>query len=248
MSDISKIKVAGVTYDVKDNLARKGSYTSIELLWDGNTENLESISPVEGATFYRVSDALEMSNDQYLIGNSSSLGLQMLMGNIGISSDSSSNFEQISLISIIPLILGLNFGNGSFVSSSLNLQENSAFGQLVIEIFGSAATPELEEELRQLSSSGIQIGVNMFSNMIMYINAPHSCIFTHLANFLFGIESFEVPAGLWLIKVVTSEENESDFIFIDSVYLASPEVSKVVDHGIKTMFTLLQQGLPISTT
>ena len=78
---------------------------------------------------------------------------------------------------------------------------------------------------------------------MMYINAPQECTLDLVAKFLFGIDgTITIPAGLWLMKT------NNDIFFIDSVYLASPKLSKVMDYGVSVMADMLMNGtLPLST-
>lgn len=239
MANISEIKVNGNLYNIKDTYARNGDYCNICLIWDGNSENLEAINIDELNTLYRVNDAIEMSNDQYLIGNSSNLH-SFLMN----QSSSSEEISEIAIMGLLPMMLGINLGPANPVSSSCNLQENNTFGQYCIYMFGSAAGPELETELRELANSGIQIGVNLNMRKIMYINAPYECTLNYLAQFVFGIEEpITIPAGLWFNKIFNEE------VYIDTLYLASSILSKIMDNGLLILFNQMENGtLPLSLT
>lgn len=234
MASISEIKLNGNLYDIKDAYARNGDFCSICAIWDGNTEGLDAIDINDNNHLYRIGDSIEMTNDQYLIGNSISI-MSLLLSN---SSD-----NEIMVLSLLPSMLGINFGPGNFIGSSLNLQENTAFGQFCIQIFGDQVTEEFQSELRNLCESNIQIGVNLNVNKMMYINAPQECTLDLVAKFLFGIDgTITIPAGLWLMKT------NNDIFFIDSVYLASPKLSKVMDYGVSVMADMLMNGtLPLST-
>lgn len=79
MADISTITVNGSLYDIKDSVARNSDAAQIVCVWDGNTDGLNSFSPDDMYSYYRISDAIEMSNDQILVGNSSTLHMGLMM-------------------------------------------------------------------------------------------------------------------------------------------------------------------------
>lgn len=149
-------------------------------------------------------------------------------------------------MALIPTLLGANLGPANMIDSSCNMQEQSTFGQICMNMFGSAATPELEAELRELSNAGIQFGLNLQSHLMMYINVPQECTLVHLADFLYGVESLTIPAGLWLAKL-EDPEGSGQTAFIDTMYLASPQLSKVMNIGLNTIFTMLD-GMSSSTS
>lgn len=239
MADISEVKVSGVTYNIKDSVMRNNiDATQIVCFWDGNTEGLECIEADSMHKYYRVSDAIEMTNDQSLIGNSAMLHLIMLNGST--SSEGGSIFnEETMYMSMISTLFGVNLGPVNMIDSSCNMQEDSVLGQIHMQRFeGYASEEELKTELRELLTSGIQIGLNIPTSLVMYINAPHECTFTHLAEFFYGIESLTIPAGLWLAKLENSTETNVSIngAFIDTMYLASPQFSKIINYGLGIVF------------
>ena len=250
MADISEVKVSGVTYNIKDSIMRNNiDATQIVCFWDGNTEGLECIEADSMYKYYRVSDAIEMTNDQSLIGNSATLHLGLSNGNT--SSEEGFSLDQEAMyMAMMPTLLGVNLGPANMIDSSCNMQENSEFGQICLQMFGSDASEELKAELLELTTSGIQIGLNLQSRLVMYINAPHECTFTHLAEFLYGIESLTIPAGLWLAKLENSTGTNSfiDSAFIDTMYLASPHFSKIINHGLGIIFMMLESGMLVNTS
>lgn len=241
MADISTITVNGNLYDIKDSVARNGDAAQIVCIWDGNIDGLDGFSPDTTYSYYRVSDAIKMSNDQMLIGNSSTLHIGLIMSSSSSSSTTGLDSE-FTLMAMMPTLLGVNLGPANMIDSSCNMQEQSAFGQICIDMFGSSATPELEAELRELSNVGIQLGLNLQSRLMMYINAPQECTLVHLANFLYGIESLTIPAGLWLAKLENPDDPDQS-AFIDTMYLASPQLSKVINIGLSTIFMMINNGM-----
>lgn len=59
MADISKVKVNGTLYDIKDVNARNSSSWRYETEWNGDISDLESIKFM-GEDFYRIQDAIEL--------------------------------------------------------------------------------------------------------------------------------------------------------------------------------------------
>ncbi len=241
MKNISEIKLSGNVYNIKDAYARNGNYSYIAKFWDGNIENLDVIPAKENLSYYRVSDSIEMTNDQFLLGNSHTLNMYLLQGSSAPNLENLLNSE-VAIMVMLPDLLGVTLGPANIISSSCNVQENTSFGQICISLFGSSASEEVEQELRNLAESGIQLGVNMSSRTITYINAPHDFTFDYLASFFFGSdEPINFPAGLWMAKLM-------DSIYVDTMYLVTPEFSKIIDYGLKIVFEFLQSSDLMTST
>lgn len=232
MADINQIKVGNEIYDVRDN---HGLYEKM-ITWDGNTEGLEYVESngcllggsATPGVFYRVSDYLEMNNDQYLVGVSSDMVLPAV-------------FNPTDMASIETRLLART-GMAPFdiIDSALNLQKNSEFGKLCLNMFSSLVSSEDQETLMNFADSGTQIGMNLVYALPLYINTPVSVTFSgNLAmGFLSREDEVTFDRGLWLFNATSSFQLDDGILPIkvcpETLFLISQERTKVIDIGLKT--------------
>lgn len=238
MADINKIKVGNEIYDVRDN---HGLYEKM-ITWDGNvSENMKYVesngcllsgNAIPGV-FYRVSDYLEMNNDQYLVGISPELVFPAMFNPTNMAS-----FET-------RLMARAGMAPFDIIDSALNMQENSEFGKLCFSMFSGSVDPADQETLLNFAANGTQIGLNLVYSLPLYINTPVSVTFSgKLARgFLSREDEVTFDRGLWLFKATSSFQlDEVDLplkICPETLFLVSQERTKVIDIGFKMWNTLI---------
>lgn len=230
MADISKIKVTGVTYDVKDKYSREGGYATFIGNWDGVADGKQELI-LGPFSMYRYSDAIELAEGQFLIGDSIELTKVLL----GEGEDS----EMVLITAIMPLFLGADLGPASIMGSSCGIRKDTVFAEICFEMLLENASEEILAEIEELMDAGLVCGINMPTKLITFINTPKNLTLSaELGQFLFSSSSpIEIPAGLWLMKQDLGEEfNYSTYpVFIDTIYTLSPSMSKIMDIGIGKM-------------
>ena len=70
---IKKIKVSGETYDIYDSAARENGTMKELVRWNGDITGLPTVNLMDGVDYYRISDALDNSNGEYIVAESSTL-------------------------------------------------------------------------------------------------------------------------------------------------------------------------------
>lgn len=232
MADISKVKVNGMLYDIKDVNARNSSSWRYETEWNGDTSDLASIRFM-GTDFYRIQDAIELEQDSVLMAN--------LPGMIQLfSTKNSSIVEMLGFLpSILDMASGSSLNPGSIFISGFSMK-GVIRDMILQELFASIDDVEtqaaIEQELIDLENVNVHFGISiMLGEMneapFTFCNVPQDTqIGPYLCEF-FGIpeEMSVMPAGLWAryttITNTTTDENggtvEQEIVLYPTVFLSS---------------------------
>lgn len=226
MPDISKIKIDNNIYNIKDENARLEGYAKVVCSWDGNTEGLEKISLIPGRLeYYRVGDAIDLAEKEYLIASSSSLS--------GIMIDDTELFTLTMMLSVL--------GHVNIAADGISFKNDYAklYDSYLKEAQG---VPGISTLLEQGESFGLSfLGFEGFMSDLglapHYINNKENLTLpAELMNFFYGQEEEVVfSPGLWLVKVDLGEiAGYSTLpIFPEVLYIPSESATTIMDNGLK---------------
>lgn len=226
MPDISKIKIDNNIYNLKDENARLNGYAKVVCSWDGNTEGLEKISLIPGKLeYYRVGDAIDLAEKEYLIASSSSLS--------GIIIDNEEFLMVTMMISVLghvnALVDGISFKNDYAKLYDSYLKEAQ-------DIPGMSALLEQGESFG-LSFLGFEGFMSQLGLAPHYINNKENLTLTaELMNAIYGQEEeVTFSPGLWLVKADLGESAGYSTlpVFPEVLYIPSESATTIMDNGLK---------------
>lgn len=242
MPNISKIKVNNEIYDIKDSLSRQQGYTRVVCEWDGNTEGLET-KQLGYYTYYKVGDAIELAQEEYLAAPSASAYGAFTMMN----SDASIELMMIAMVA-------KTFDSLNIYTDGISYKNN--YAALFKSLEESAANAGLD--FSQISEKGECFGFSYLGIMgamgmgglpgLMphYINTAENLVLSKdLISALYGLDEEVVfTPGLWLVKVDVGEMvgYKTYPIWPELLYIPNEESTKLMDFNLKKLALLDDSG------
>lgn len=246
MADIKQIKVSNEIYDVNDSFARDSNYAKVVYEWDGNTEGLDKLSLIPDVLdYYRVGDAIEVADNEYLIGMATSF-YRMFSGEDGIES------------MLIPVIFQ-SFGTINLFYDGISYK--NGYAKLFEEIEQKATDAGLDFSV--FSENGECFGFSYFGilgGMGMsvvpgltphYINTTNSItIPATLMSNLYGVENeVTFTPGLWLLKSDFGEFAgfKSLPVYTDLLYIPAKDATIIMEKNLEKFSYMMNNIHSVST-
>lgn len=233
---IKKIKVSGETYDIYDSAARENGAMKELVRWNGDITGLPTVNLMNGVDYYRISDALDNSNGEYIVAESSTLekASSRMIG------------SQIEMSMILKLFSAVN--NISFINSSITFQGKL---ETMLRKLANLAMPELDQDSLPLADS-IRYGLSVIlfgsTQLVTFVNVTKTtAIPADFLNDFYGLsltEDIVFSPGLWVLRANVSEMTgyKEFWVYPDVIYTLSLSNNTLFDcavTSIQSMFGML---------
>jgi hypothetical protein len=232
--NIKKIKVAGELYDIYDSEARNNSSIKELVRWDGNTDGLQTVHLMNGVDYYRIADALDNSNGEYIVAESSTLekaSSRMLGASMG---------EASIMFKIFSVINNINLFNAS-ISFQGKLET-------LLRRLASLLMPELNQDNLPLANSiryGLSIVLFGSTQLVTFVNVTKTTtISKEFLNDFYGLsltEDIIFSPGLWAMKANATEMTgyKDFYVYTDIIYTLPHSTNFLFESGIGSIAPLL---------
>lgn len=231
---IKKIKVSGETYDIYDSAARENGAMKELVRWNGDITGLPTVNLMDGVDYYRISDALDNSNGEYIVAESPTLekASNRMIG---------SQMGEMSLM--FKLFSAVN--NISFINSSITFQGKL---ETLLRKLANLAMPELDQDSLPLADS-IRYGLSVIlfgtTQLVTFVNVTKTtAIPADFLNGFYGLsltEDIVFSPGLWVLRADASEMTgyKEFWVYPDVVYTLSLSNNVLFDCAVTSMQSLL---------
>lgn len=231
---IKKIKVSGETYDIYDSAARENGAMKELVRWNGDITGLPTVNLMNGVDYYRISDALDNSNGEYIVAESPTLekASNRMIG---------SQMGEMSLM--FKLFSAVN--NISLINSSITFQGKL---ETLLRKLANLAMPELDQDSLPLADS-IRYGLSAIlfgtTQLVTFVNVTKTtAIPADFLNNFYGLslaEDIVFSPGLWVLRADASEMTgyKEFWVYPDVIYTLSLSNNVLFDCAVTSMQSLL---------
>lgn len=231
---IKKIKVSGETYDIYDSAARENGAMKELVRWNGDITGLPTVNLMNGVDYYRISDALDNSNGEYIVAESPTLekASSRMIG---------SQMGEMSMV--LKLFSAVN--NISFINSSITFQGKL---EIILRKLANLAMPELDQDSLPLADS-IRYGLSVIlfgtTQLVTFVNVTKTTtIPADFLNDFYGLsleEDIVFSPGLWVLRADASEMTgyKEFWVYPDVIYTLSLSNNVLFDCAVTSMQSML---------